>query len=77
MYDVNVPDSCPGSRLSGFQPSTLTSSVPHTLPFADLGGQRGKEKYISQEKKTCHCKERVIASHRIQDWIMVCNRSVA
>ncbi len=30
------PDSCPTSRLSGFQFSTLTSSDPHTLPPPDL-----------------------------------------
>lgn len=29
---AHVPLSCPGSRFSGFHPSTLTSSDPHTLP---------------------------------------------
>lgn len=32
----NSPLSCPGRRFSGFQPSTFTSSDPHTFPFAAL-----------------------------------------
>lgn len=30
------PDSCPGNLFNAFHPSTLTSSEPHTFPFAFL-----------------------------------------
>jgi hypothetical protein len=36
VIKAGAPLECPGSRFKAFQPSTLTSSEPHTLPFAVL-----------------------------------------